>query len=191
MTPLPGLCYTGQKCSPEVLSCSLSPNVFSHPPAVRWDARPSGPHHRPGTHPALHRYAGPFPRPPRAVGLVHRMGALPERFRRLGRRPLLQGPARNGQPEIGYGLLPEYEHQATPPRLSAPPAAGPSNSPASPPSRPRPPPIMLPRRRCCTGWALFRPGLWARKGRGLFCAKSLDSIAKSALSPLHLPQLVP
>ena len=31
---------------------------------------------------------------PRAVGLVHRMGALPERFRRLGRRPLLQGPAR-------------------------------------------------------------------------------------------------
>ena len=81
--------------------------------------------------------------------------------------------------------------EKVPEGFSAPPAAGPSNSPASPPSRPRPPPIMLPRRRCCTGWALFRPGRWARKGRGLFCAKSLDSIAKSALSPLHLPQLVP
>ena len=31
---------------------------------------------------------------------------------------------------------------------------------------------MPPRRRFCTGWALFRPGRWARKGRGLFCAKS-------------------
>ena len=96
-----------------------------------------------------------------------------------------KGLPENGQPEIGYGLLPEYEHQgyAT--------EAGPSNSPASPPSRPRLTPIMLPRRRCCTGWGSCRPGLWARKGRGLFCAKSLDSIAKSALSPLHLPQLVP
>ena len=82
-----------------------------------------------------------------------------------------KGLPENGQPEIGYGLLPEYEHQGY----------------ATEAVRPRPPPIMLPRRRCCTGWALFRPGRWARKGRGLFCAKSLDSIVKSALSPFTSP----
>ena len=47
--------------------------------------------------------------------------------------------------------------------------------------------IMQLRRRFCTGWGSCRPGLWARKGRGLFCAKSLDSIAKSALSPFTSP----
>ena len=68
-----------------------------------------------------------------------------------------KGLPENGQPEIGYGLLPEYEHQdyAT--------------------------------EAVRTGWGSCRPGLWARKGRGLFCAKSLDSIAKSALSPFTSP----
>ena len=102
-----------------------------------------------------------------------------------------KGLPENGQPEIGYGLLPEYEHQGYATEAVRAACRWASNSPASPPSRPRLTPAIPPRRRFCTGWALFRPGLWARKGRGLFCAKSLDSIAKSALSPLHRPQLVP
>ena len=89
------LCYTGQKHRPEVF-CHAAPHrtPFPHPPASGRDARPSGPHHRPGACPALHRYAGSFTDPPRPVGLVHRMGSLPERLRRLGGRPLLQRPAR-------------------------------------------------------------------------------------------------
>ena len=80
--------------------------------------------------------------------------------------------------------------RATPPRLSAPPAAGPSNSPASPPSRPRRPDHAA--SQAVLHRVGFVPtGTVGAEGRGLFCAKSLDSIAKSALSPLHLPQLVP
>ena len=98
-----------------------------------------------------------------------------------------KGLPENGQPEIGYAFCRNMNIRATPPRLSAPPAAGRSNSPASPPSRPKLIPAIPPRRRCCTGWGSCRPGLWARKGRGLFCAKSLDFIAKSALSPFTSP----
>ena len=98
-----------------------------------------------------------------------------------------KGLPENGQPKLAAAFCRNMNIRATPPRLSAPPAAGPSNSPASPPSRPRLTPAIPPRRRCCTGWGSCRPGLWARKGRGLFCAKSLDSIAKSALSPFTSP----
>ena len=100
-----------------------------------------------------------------------------------------KGLPENGHPEIGYGLLPEYEHQGY--ATEAVRAAGPSASPASPPSRPRPTPATPPRRPSSAGWASCPPGRWARKGRGLFCAKRPDRAAKSALSPLHLPRLVP
>lgn len=102
-----------------------------------------------------------------------------------------KGLPENGQPEIGYGLLPEYEHQGYATEAVRAACRWAFEQPGVTAVEAETPPIMLPRRRCCTGWALFRPGRWARKGRGLFCAKSLDSIAKSALSPLHLPQLVP
>lgn len=73
-----------------------------------------------------------------------------------------KGLPENGHPEIGYGLLPEYEHQgyATEAVRSA-------------------------------GWASCPRERWARRGRGLFCAKRPDRAAKSTLSPLHLPRLVP
>ena len=92
-----------------------------------------------------------------------------------------RGLPENGQPEIGYGLLPEYEHQGYATEAVRAARRWAFEQPRRHRRRAKLPPIMLPR-----GMVLHR-GLcsdrqWARKGRGLFYAKSLDSIAKSALS---------
>ena len=187
-----GLCYTGQKCSPEVLSCSLSPNVFFLIPL-----QPDG------MRALLARTTDPELIQPYTdmldLSLAHpeqwvwytAWGLYQNDSRRLVGDLCFKGLPENGQPEIGYGLLPEYEHQGYATEAVRAACRWAFEQPGVTAVEAETDPIMLPRRRCCTGWVLFRPGLWARKGRGLFCAKSLDFIAKSALSPLHLPQLVP
>ena len=125
------------------------------------------------------------PTPSSGSGTPH--GALPERFRRLGSDLCFKGLPENGQPEIGYGLLPEYEHQGYATEAVRAACRWAFEQPGVTAVEAETDPAIPPRRRCCTGWGSCRPGLWARKGRGLFCAKSLDFIAKSALSPFTSP----
>ena len=93
MTPFSGCATLGKNKSEGSHHAAFDRTPFSHPAAAGWDARPARPHHRPGAGRPLYRNADPLPPAPGAVDLVHGLGPLPERFRRLCRWPLLQGSA--------------------------------------------------------------------------------------------------
>ena len=79
-----------------------------------------------------------------------------------------KGLPKNGQPEIGYGLLPEFQGQGYATEAVRTACRWPS--PAWPPWRLRPNPPMRPPRRFSARSASSPPGRWARRGRGSFCA---------------------
>ena len=102
-----------------------------------------------------------------------------------------KGLPENGQPEIGYGLLPEYEHQGYATEAVRAACRWAFEQPGVTAVEAETPPIMPHRRRCCTGWALFRPGLWARKAEVYSAPKALTPSPNQRFPPLHRPQLVP
>ena len=75
-----------------------------------------------------------------------------------------KGLPKNGQPEIGYGISPEFQGQGYAACRWA------LASPVWPPWRLRPNPPMRPPRRFSVRSASSPPGRWARRGRGSFCA---------------------
>ena len=102
-----------------------------------------------------------------------------------------KGLPENGHPEIGYGLLPEYEHQGYATEAVRAACRWAFGQPGVTAVEAETDPGTPPRRPSSAGWASCPRERWARKGRGLFCAKRPDRAAKSTLSPLHLPELVP
>ncbi len=98
-----------------------------------------------------------------------------------------KGLPENGQPEIGYGLLPEYEHQGYATEAVRAACRWAFEQPGVTAVEAETAPDHAASQAVLHRVGFVPTGTWARKGRGLFCAKSLDSIAKSALSPFTSP----